>query len=319
MKNKIIRMFLETRLIAAVLTALILSGCSSGNLTHLPLNTGENSYTQAETESVSSEKIPEIQDGFDFSSVPEFNGEPYAVIGDGIPDFSPEELVTVSYENYGELDSLGRCTAAISCVGRDIMPDEKRESISRVKPTGWHSVKYDCVDGGSLYNRCHLIGFQLTGENANEKNLITGTRYMNTEGMLPFENMTADFVKETGMHVLYRVTPIFSGDDLVARGVRMEAVSVEDSGDGICFDVFVYNCQPGIEISYSNGESREIAYASDTEAENVGYILNLSSKHFHLPSCASVGDINESNRREYSGSREELIKQGYLPCGRCKP
>lgn len=199
------------------------------------------------------------------------------------------------------------------------MPNEKRESISRVKPSGWHSVKYDCVDGGNLYNRCHLIGFQLTGENANERNLITGTRFMNTEGMLPFENMTADFIKETDMHVMYRVTPVFDGNDLVARGVRMEAISVEDSGAGICFDVFVYNCQPGIEINYSDGESREIASDSDTADEEISYIINLSSRRFHIPSCASAADIAQSNRMEYSGGRQELIDQGYVPCGRCKP
>lgn len=306
-------------LLASVLSALTFSGCSSGISSSLPCDTSEYTYTQSENESVLSENIPALSVGFDLSSVPEFSGDPFVIIGDGVPDFKTDELAHESYEYYGELDSLGRCTAAAACVGSDLMPNEKRESISRVKPSGWHSVKYDCVDGGNLYNRCHLIGFQLTGENANERNLITGTRFMNTEGMLPFENMTADFIKETDMHVMYRVTPVFDGNDLVARGVRMEAISVEDSGAGICFDVFVYNCQPGIEINYSDGESREIASDSDTADEEISYIINLSSRRFHIPSCASAADIAQSNRMEYSGGRQELIDQGYVPCGRCKP
>lgn len=306
-------------LLASVLSALTFSGCSSGISSSLPCDTSEYTYTQSENESVLSENIPALSVGFDLSSVPEFSGDPFVIIGDGVPDFKTDELAHESYEYYGELDSLGRCTAAAACVGSDLMPNEKRESISRVKPSGWHSVKYDCVDGGNLYNRCHLIGFQLTGENANERNLITGTRFMNTEGMLPFENMTADFIKETDMHVMYRVTPIFEGNDLVARGVHMEAISVEDSGAGICFDVFVYNCQPGIEINYSDGESREIASDSDTADEEISYIINLSSRRFHIPSCASAADIAQSNRMEYSGGRQELIDQGYVPCGRCKP
>lgn len=306
-------------LLASVLSALTFSGCSSGISSSLSCDTSEYTYTQSENESVLSENIPALSVGFDLSSVPEFSGDPFVIIGDGVPDFKTDELAHESYEYYGELDSLGRCTAAAACLGSDLMPNEKRESISRVKPSGWHSVKYDCVDGGNLYNRCHLIGFQLTGENANERNLITGTRFMNTEGMLPFENMTADFIKETDMHVMYRVTPVFEGNDLVARGVHMEAISVEDSGAGICFDVFVYNCQPGIEINYSDGESREIASDSDTADEEISYIINLSSRRFHIPSCASAADIAQSNRMEYSGGRQELIDQGYVPCGRCKP
>ena len=160
-----------------------------------------------------------------------------------------------SFEEYSDLDELGRCGAAYANIGQDLMPTQKRGDISRVKPTGWRSVKYDIVDGKHLYNRCHLIGYQLTAENANEKNLITGTRYMNVDGMLPFENMVADYIKETDNHVLYRVTPIFDGNDLVAQGVQMEACSVEDDGEGICFNVFVYNVQPGIEIDYATGES----------------------------------------------------------------
>lgn len=193
---------------------------------------------------------------FDLNGVPVYSGQPYVLINRGEPYFEESDMVTDSYEMYGELDRLGRCTVTMACVGRDIMPTEERGSISSVKPTGWVQNFYDGVDGEALYNRAHLIGFQLTGENANEKNLITGTRYFNVEGMLPFENMVADYLYEyKNNHVMYRVTPIFRGDDLVAQGVLMEAKSVEDDGAGICYCVFVYNVQPGIVIDYATGEN----------------------------------------------------------------
>ena len=190
------------------------------------------------------------------SQVPAYKNTPYAVINDGQPLFTEKEITDSSYEMYGGLDKLGRCTVTMACIGRDLMPKEDRGDISSVKPTGWVQGRYDHVDGGMLYNRCHLIGFQLAGENANEQNLITGTRYMNVEGMLPFENMIADYVRETGNHVMYRVTPIFEGDNLVASGVQMEAYSVEDQGEGVCFHVYVYNVQPGVYIDYATGENR---------------------------------------------------------------
>ena len=174
-------------------------------------------------------------------TLPEYSGQPYVVINNNEPNFEQQYFNTNSFESYSDLDSLGRCGVAFANIGKDIMPTEERGSISHVKPTGWHSVKYDNVDGKYLYNRCHLIGFQLTGENANEKNLITGTRYLNVEGMLPFENMVADYVKETNHHVLYRVTPLFEGDNLLATGVQIEAASVEDNGEDILFNVFCYN------------------------------------------------------------------------------
>lgn len=187
--------------------------------------------------------------------IPEVSPDAYVVVNDNVPEFTEKERTDEAYEFYSELDSLNRCGYAMACIGRELMPTEERGSIGQVKPTGWHTVKYDFVDGKYLYNRCHLIGFQLTGENANERNLITGTRYMNVEGMLPFENMVADYVKETGNHVLYRVTPVFDDNHLLARGVQMEALSVEDEGEGISFNVFVYNKQPGVEIDYATGES----------------------------------------------------------------
>ena len=191
----------------------------------------------------------------DLASIPAFSGDPYVVIHDNQPAFTEAEKTAESFESYAELDELGRCGAAMACVGRDIMPTEERGSISRVKPTGWVQNMYEFVDGEALYNRCHLIAHQLTGEDANWLNLITGTRYMNVQGMLPFENIVADYVKETGNHVLYRVTPIFNGEDLLASGVQMEAWSVEDGGEGVCYNVYCYNVQPGVEIDYATGEN----------------------------------------------------------------
>lgn len=255
--------------------------------------------------------------------VPEYSGEPYVEINDNQPEFEEQELVTVSYEEYSGLDDLGRCGEAEACIGEDLMPAEEREPISQVKPTGWENKEYENVDGKYLYNRCHLIGYQLSGENANEENLITGTRYMNTEGMLPFENMVAEYVHETENHVMYRVTPVFEGDNLVASGVQMEAESVEDDGEGICFNVYVYNIQPEITIDYSTGDNwlseTEGQVAANEESEAQTYILNTNTHKFHEQDCSGAKDIKEKNREEYTGSREKLISEGYEPCGRCKP
>lgn len=187
--------------------------------------------------------------------IPEYSGTPYAEINNNRPSFTESELVTSSYEKYSSLDDLGRCGVAVACVGKDLMPTEERGSIGMIKPSGWHLVKYDSVDGKYLYNRCHLIAYELTSENANRENLITGTRYLNVTGMLPFENKVADYVKETGNHVMYRVTPVFDGDDLLASGVHMEAESVEDGGAGISFNIYCYNVQPGIVIDHATGDS----------------------------------------------------------------
>jgi len=187
--------------------------------------------------------------------IPQYSGQPYVVLRDNQPDFPLESLTVSEFEHYSSLDALGRCGEAFANISLYTMPTEERGEIGMIKPSGWVTAKYDFVDGKYLYNRCHLIGFQLAGENANEKNLITGTRYMNVEGMLPFENMVANYVEDTGNHVMYRVTPIFYGDELVARGVQMEAISVEDEGEGICFNVFVYNVQPGVTIDYATGEN----------------------------------------------------------------
>jgi len=252
-------------------------------------------------------------------TVPDYSGEPFVAINDNVPTFTEDELTTTSYEYYSDLDKLGRCGMTEACVGTDLMPTEKRESISSVKPTGWVQAQYDFVDGKSLYNRCHLIGFQLSGENANERNLITGTRYMNVDGMLPFENMVADYVKETDNHVLYRVTPSFTGDELVARGVFMEGLSVEDGGEGVSFYVYVYNVQPGVGIDYATGESWLDQADTSASGETVTYVLNTSSRKFHLPDCSGASSMSEANRQEVKTTREDLIAQGYSPCGTCKP
>lgn len=343
---------------------LILSVCLTSCGNQGQTDSGKDSNTQSGTK-VAAEDHSAEEKGSDSESyvtvddVPAYSGEPYVEVNDNQPEFTEEELTTVSYEDYSELDELGRCQTAEACIGQDLMPTEARESISSVKPTGWKNKSYDTVDGGYVYNRCHLIGFQLTGENANEENLITGTRYMNVEGMLPFEDEVAAYIKETDNHVMYRVTPFFEGDDLVASGVQMQAESVEDDGVGINFNVYVYNVQPYVVIDYKTGENwegDEIAepegkWADGTEAEpsdtksdsksdskinaktdsaatskaeakdtkEQTYILNKNTKKFHKPECSGAKKIKAKNKGEYTGSRQTLIDEGYEPCGNCNP
>ncbi len=316
---------------------LILSVCLTSCGNQGQTDSGKDSNTQSGTK-VAAEDHSAEEKGSDSESyvtvddVPAYSGEPYVEVNDNQPEFTEEELTTVSYEEYSELDELGRCQSAEACIGQDLMPTETRESISSVKPTGWKNKSYDTVDGGYVYNRCHLIGFQLTGENANEENLITGTRYMNVEGMLPFEDEVAAYIKETDNHVMYRVTPVFEGEDLVASGVQMQAESVEDDGVGISFNVYVYNVQPYVVIDYKTGENwegDEIAepegkWADGTEAEPSDtkeqmYILNKNTKKFHKPECSGAKKIKAKNKGEYTGSRQTLIDEGYEPCGNCNP
>ena len=291
---------------------------------------------------------------FNLADVPAYSGQPYVAVNGNVPYFTDADLTDVSFESYSDLDSLGRCGVAYASVSQDTMPTEKRGSIGEVKPTGWHTAKYDNVDGKYLYNRCHLIGYQLTGENANEKNLITGTRYLNIEGMLPFENMVADYVKETDQHVMYRVTPVFEGDNLLAAGVLMEGKSVEDNGEGVLFCIFAYNVQPGVSIDYATGESsadgtivndtsaqeetkqststsvqqEETQQPADTSItqqetsqseEMQTYVLNTNTHKFHKPGCYSVEKIKPENYAEFTGTREEAIAYGYDPCKNCNP
>ncbi len=260
---------------------------------------------------------------FDMSAVPEYSGRLYTLINSNEPFFTEGDMTTKAFESYSELDSLGRCGTAYANICLEIMPTEPRGNISSVKPTAWQHVEYDFVDGRSLYNRCHLIAHSLAGEDANEKNLITGTRAMNAEAMVPFENMVADYVKETGNHVLYRVTPVFEGANLLASGVLMEGYSVEDGGEGIEFCVFCYNVQPGVEIDYANGKSRvaesegSVSFSSADTVET--YVLNTKTMKFHLPGCSNIAEITEANKKEVTCRRGDLIDEGYVPCGGCKP
>ena len=307
---------------------------------------------QQETEAAG-ENRPVTDDGvISYRDVPAFEGNPYVYVNDGEPVFTDEQRAAeTGYERYGELDELGRCTAAFAVVGPETQPTEKRGSIGEVRPSGWQMAKYDFVEGKYLFNRCHLLGYQLTGENANEQNLITGTRYLNVQGMLPFENAVADYVDATGNHVLMAVMPVFEGSELVARGVHMMAESVEDGGEGVAFNVFCYNVQPGVVIDYGTGESMleedatplpdvsgvESAPGAASEGAGAGeasekgatgsaegkgtteYVLNTNSKKFHLPSCSSVGQMSPKNREDVEDTRENLIANGYDPCKRCNP
>ena len=280
------------------------------------------------TESHVADRVLAGTSAFDLAAVPAYSGQPYIVVHDNEPYFADTDLTEDSFETYSDLDSLGRCGTAYASVGTDLMPTQERGAIGQVKPSGWHTIKYDNVDGKYLYNRCHLIGYQLTAENANEKNLITGTRYLNIEGMLPFENMVADYVKETDQHVMYRVTPVFEGDNLLAAGVLMEGKSVEDNGEGVLFCVFAYNVQPGVSIDYATGESSaDGTIVNDTSAqeetsqseETQTYVLNTNTHKFHKPGCYSVEKIKPENYAEFTGTREEAIAYGYDPCKNCNP
>ena len=297
-----------------------------------PLKNISNVTTYAETESKSS---------IDIKSIPEYSGTPYVVINGGKPSFSEKDKERV--EEYSELDKYGRCGTAFANVSKGLMPTKPRESIRDVRPSGWHTVKYEkIIEDRYLYNRCHLIAYKLAGENANEKNLITGTRYFNVEGMLPFEDEVAGYVKATGNHVLYRVRPIFKGSDLVARGVQMEAESVEDNGKGVSFNVYCYNVQPGIRINYKDGSSRpesrvvvnknKLSKKNKTdkpkkskkaETDNgvkagIHYIANTNTKKFHISTCRCVKLMKAKNMYR-SDNREELIDSGYIPCKVCRP
>ena len=313
----------------------------------------ENTSDTQESQQVTSATDAPTGEGtsaFSLREIPAYSGTPYTEVNDNQPYFTEADLTTQSFETYSELDSLGRCGVAYANVGQDLMPTEPRGEIGSVKPTGWHLVKYDNVDGKYLYNRCHLIAYMLAAENANPQNLITGTRYLNIQGMLPFETKVCDYVKNTGNHVLYRVTPVFDGDNLLADGVLMEAYSVEDAGEGICFCVFAYNVQPGIGIDYATGDnwaessgtdqSTTASVAVETPAPQLKsdttvqtspessspqefrlttYVLNTNTMKFHYPTCSSVDDMKEKNKQIYTGSREEVIHMGYAPCKRCNP
>ena len=305
MKHTNLKLLLGSLLLSL---SLLFGGCSADESTNKNIRiSNETSDKLADTPSPS----------YDLKSIPEYSGEPYVTIHDNVPFFSEEEFTTDAFETYSELDDLGRCGTAYANICEDIMPTEKRGKIGMIKPSGWHTVKYTGIDGNYLYNRCHLIGYQLSAENANEKNLITGTRYLNVTGMLPFENMVADYVNETGNHVLYRVTPIYNQENLVADGVLMEAQSVEN--DDLAFCVYCYNVQPGIEIDYHTGDSKSSETEQPSKTSEDLYVLNRNTKKFHRPNCSSVQDIKPKNKQEFSGNTKALIQQGYSPCKNCNP
>ncbi len=274
--------------------------------------------------------ISNTQPSISMDDIPEYSDVKYEKLEQNIPNFKEDELSTESFEHYSNWDYLGRCGVAYACIGPDIMPTEERGSIGFIKPSGWHTVKYNgLIDGNYLYNRCHLIGYQLTGENANEKNLITGTRQFNVEGMLPFENMVADYIRETGNHVMYRVTPVFEGTNLLATGVQIEAYSVEDEGQGICFNVFIYNVQDGISIDYATGESWRTDISSESEAlpSEAKYAVNTSNGKIHIiGACSATGDDNQAMvAAMYFDTYEEAFEYSELiapnlekrDCGNC--
>ena len=303
-----------------------LAGCGGAEATasgSAPTPSSEYEVSEAVVESARSEAAGELG----ISDIPEYSGSPYVEVSGNVPSFTDAALTSPA-ETYAPLDPLGRCGSAMAIVSRETMPTEERGSIGMVKPSGWHTVRYDdLISDRYLYNRCHLIGYQLTAENANERNLITGTRYLNVEGMLPFENEVADYVEATGNRVLYRVTPVFVGDELVARGVQMEAKSVEDGGAGVSFNVFCYNVQPGIQIDYQTGQSRRSQDAGSSgesssiqpSADQVTYVLNVRSDKFHLADCPSVGKMADYNKRDVMSTYDEMIVNGYSPCGNCLP
>ena len=328
---------------------LLLSGCSGGNIE----NEGEDSLTPQETSESTEVTLP--SDSTEVSSseseesnsdasnrsedfvIPVYAGTEVVQINGNIPDFQASVEATEDYVKFSEQDSLGRCGVAEGYIGRAILPTEERGSIGMIKPSGWHTVKYSFIDGKYLYNRCHLIAYELCGVNDDTRNLITGTRHLNLDGMLNIEDQVCWYVRNSGNHVKYRVTPWYEGNNLVATGVQIEACSVEDDGAGICLNVFCFNVQPGVVIDYSTGESYAETVSDDqpsaeitrnviepepdtfTPSDGVTYVLNTNTYRFHLPDCQSVQDMKEKNGQEFFGTREELIEDGYVPCGRCNP
>ncbi len=284
------------------------------------------------------------------SEIPAYSGKASVELNKNVPGFVKGEVTNSSFERYGNLDKLGRVTTATACIGQDLMPTEERQSIGDVRPSGWKQNKYPGVvdsDPPFIYNRCHMIAFQLTGENANEKNLITGTRYMNVEGMLHYELEVAEYIKDTGNHVMYRVTPVFTGNNLLCDGVQMEAYSVEDKGKGVSFNVFCYNVQPGVDIDYTDGSNKlspdankvydansfiltggdsgngSVRSSAGNEASDIPagttYVVNRNSEKFHNPDCDSVTNMKEKNKEYSTKTRDELIREGKSPCKKCNP
>ena len=296
----------------------------------------EPTETKAEEET---EDEPTAKQSFKLADIPKYTGTPFVYINDNKPEFKKKDIWKRPQEALSQLDELGRCGVALSCVGRETMPEEDRDFRIEFKPTGWAYGRYDFIKDENLYNRCHLIGYQLSGNEAVERNLMTGTRYLNVEGMLPFENAIASYVRMTGNHVMYRVEPVFKGDELLARGVHLEARSVEDKGRGLAFNVFCYNVQPGVKIDYASGENKpakskkllkkyqagklntEIATdsMSDVDPGKLTYVLNTKSMKFHYEGCKNAMEMSADKKKTEKTTRKDLLERGYEPCGWCKP
>lgn len=333
-----------SNLFISFLLITTLAGCSTDSLSSSAISSKTNSQEQSITSITSKQEDEQSLTSLSsqqeatqpnpaklpitLADIPQFSGQPYVEINNNVPFFEENEKTTNAFQHYFELDELGRVTMAYGSLGQEILPEEERGDISSIHPTGWVQNRYECIkDGQALYNRCHLIAFSLSGQNANPKNLMTGTRYMNVKGMQPFESKTLDFIRNTNMHVMYQVTPMFDGDNLVANGVLMQAKSVEDNGQGLSFNVFCYNVQPGVGIDYKTGENWLEENLSTTSASNPSqsdqqakdYVLNTRSHKFHDPSCDSVSDMAPRNRQDVHESKESLLAQGYSPCQRCNP
>ena len=333
MKNRFKGLGVKNYLIILLAALLVLSGCSvlpddngalNGNNDHIYSQgtTAQSGTTAKITETSQTTGDVVIPESVNPSGIPEYSGSPYVVLNNNVPDFSDAELTTVAYEFYSALDSLGRCGEALASCGKEIMPaeGEVRGSISSINPSGWVQASYEGVSGGYLWNRCHLIGWQLSAENANRQNLITGTRYLNIDGMLPFENMVADYIRETGNHVAFRVTPIFVGNNLVCSGVQMEAYSIEDNGEAIQFNVYCYNVQPGITIDYATGRSAEngedipssttAGNTSNTDNAEMVWIPSSGTKYHSRSSCSNMKNPSQI-------TKEQAERRGYTPCSKC--
>lgn len=320
--------------------ATIFTGCASANLSDTEAAGHAAGAVVADEDSSGALGSKDKADGpqedllnnnsyVSLDAIPAYDGKAYVAVNNNEPFFTDSDMTTTAFENYSDLDSLGRCGVAYANICKDIMPTEERGKIGKIKPSGWHTVKYDVIKDRYLYNRCHLIGYQLAGENANPKNLITGTRYLNVEGMLPFENLVADYVNNTGNHVLYRVTPMFSGSNLVANGVLIEAKSVEDNGGGILFNVYCYNVQPGVGINYENGDSwldgtkgsassgsdssaAENSAADSSNSETMVHIT-ATGKKYHRTGCRTL------KKSDTEVTLDEAKSMGLSPCGICNP
>ena len=345
MKKRFFSAFLALLLALSLLITGCTLGTDTGDGANPPADAPSADTTTPDETPKTPEDVPDLEaPPVDTDEIPDQPAEEdnpeqpvtevFITLNDNKPYFSEEDITDTAFELYSELDALGRCGVAYACIGTELMPTEPRDfSLSSVSPSGWNynnisnNNSYDTsvVPGGYIYNRCHLIGYQLTAETTNKQNLITGTKQLNIKGMLSFENMVADFIKETGYHVMYRVTPVFEDLNLLASGVIIEAYSVEDEGEGICFCVYVYNVQPGIEINYFTGENKlygQTEGGDEIVDETVRcYIINTNSKKIHLDTCAAGNKTSAANREDFEGTLSEVKEKypNYSQCGTCKP